>query len=93
MGNIGSQTSQISGNRLEVLRQPPELLRPYPKVVPPVKVLPDPESRQRLRHTNNGDILQSGGTLSGRHQVPLRNVGALYSFPLFKITSHFCIVL
>ncbi|ERL94314.1 uncharacterized protein LOC109541171 isoform X1 [Dendroctonus ponderosae] len=73
MGNIGSQTSQISGNRLEVLRQQPQLLKPYPKVVPPVKVLPDPESRQRLRQTNNGDILQSGGTLSGRHQVPLRN--------------------
>lgn len=75
MGNIGSHTTQISGTRIDNrFRVPQQPVKTYPKINPPVKVLPDPQSRQRLRHTNNGDILQSGGTLSGRHQVPLRNV-------------------
>ena len=34
----------------------------------PVKVLPDVKFEQRLRTTNNGAILQSGGTISGRKE-------------------------
>lgn len=32
----------------------------------PVKVLPDVKFEQKLRNTNNGAILHSGGTISGR---------------------------
>lgn len=32
----------------------------------PVKVLPDVQFEPKLRTTNNGAILQSGGTISGR---------------------------
>lgn len=32
----------------------------------PVKVLPDAKFEQKLRNTNNGAILHSGGTISGR---------------------------
>lgn len=73
MGNIGSQTGQIGGSRFEGFRAEPQAIRAYPKVGAQVKVLPDPESRQRLRHTNNGDILHAGGTLS-KHHVPFQNV-------------------
>lgn len=34
----------------------------------PVKVLPDLKFEQKLRTTNNGAILQSGGTISGRKE-------------------------
>ncbi|KAJ3639536.1 hypothetical protein Zmor_002891 [Zophobas morio] len=67
MGNIGSQTGQITP-------RPPEeqwahsFPRTQPRLHQPPKVLPERDARQKLRHTNNGDILQSGGTLSGRHQ-------------------------
>lgn len=39
---------------------------PLPRL-PPHKVLPERVAHQKLRPTNNGDILHSGGTLSGRH--------------------------
>lgn len=42
-------------------RSPP--LRAYPH-----KVLPERGLHQKLRPTNNGEILNSGGTLTGRHQ-------------------------
>lgn len=67
MGNI------VSHNQ----RQPSELEQhwstgsfprsPLPRL-PPLKVLPERDAHQKLRPTNNGDILHSGGTLSGRHQ-------------------------
>lgn len=66
MGNI------VSHNQ----RQPPELEHqwavnsfprsPLPRLSP-LKVLPEKAIHQKLRPTNNGDILHSGGTLSGRH--------------------------
>lgn len=34
----------------------------------PVKVLPDVKFEPKLRTTNNGAILQSGGTISGRKE-------------------------
>lgn len=42
-------------------RSPP--IRAYP-----LKVLPERGLHQKLRPTNNGEILNSGGTLTGRHQ-------------------------
>ena len=38
----------------------------YPPNPNPVKVLPDVKFEPKLRTTNNGAILQSGGTISGR---------------------------
>ncbi|XP_066248595.1 uncharacterized protein [Euwallacea similis] len=75
MGNIGSHSTQISGNRLDRFWTPHQhTIRTCPKINSQVKVLPDPDGKPRLRHTNNGDILQSGGTLSGRHKLPLKDV-------------------
>lgn len=50
-----------------------------------VKVLPERVPGQRLRLTRNGDILHSGGTLTGRkydHQVhtPHLSMGPLQRF-------------
>ncbi|KAJ8982829.1 hypothetical protein NQ317_010450 [Molorchus minor] len=67
MGNIGSQTGHISQ------RSPPEeqWAHSFPRTQPlrhshQLKVLPERDARQKLRQTNNGEILHSGGTISGR---------------------------
>lgn len=44
-----------------------------PTLIPPPSyqhklVVPDPNAHQRLRPTGNGEILQAGGTISGRRQ-------------------------
>ncbi|CAG9759639.1 unnamed protein product [Ceutorhynchus assimilis] len=88
MGNINSQTGQISGSRFEGLHTEQKPIRPYSKVSPQIKVLPDPESRQRLKHTNNGEILQSGGTLSGRHQAFFRNTNSKPFLPTQRYSFH-----
>ncbi|EFA12801.2 hypothetical protein TcasGA2_TC001864 [Tribolium castaneum] len=67
MGNIGSQTGQITQRPLPEEQQ---WAHSFPRTQPRLhqhKVLPERDARQKLRHTNNGEILQSGGTLSGRH--------------------------
>lgn len=40
----------------------------------PVKVLPNLTSEPKLRTTNNGAILQSGGTISGRKESEVINL-------------------
>lgn len=69
MGNIGSQTGHIS-QRTTTEEQ---WAHSFPRTQPPRinyqhqhKVLPERDARQKLRPTNNGEILHSGGTLSGR---------------------------
>ncbi|CAH0561821.1 unnamed protein product [Brassicogethes aeneus] len=65
MGNIGSQSGNISPKN--VLEE--QWAHSFPRTQPRLqqhKVLPERDSRQKLRHTNNGEILQSGGTISGR---------------------------
>ncbi|RZC42870.1 cactin-like, partial [Asbolus verrucosus] len=67
MGNIGSQTGQITQRPQSEEQQ---WAHSFPRTQPRLnqhKVLPERDARQKLRHTNNGEILQSGGTLSGRH--------------------------
>lgn len=76
MGNIGSQTGQITQRP----QSEEQWAHSFPRTQPRLyqhKVLPERDARQKLRHTNNGDILQSGGTLSGRHsqnRLSLREV-------------------
>lgn len=71
MGNIGSQATHISQRQAEVEQQ---WANSYPRSPPPRlyqhKVLPERDSRQKLRPTNNGEILHSGGTISGRQHRP-----------------------
>lgn len=91
MGNIGSQTGQITQRPIPEEQQ---WAHSFPRTQPRLhqhKVLPERDSRQKLRHTNNGEILQSGGTLSGRHhqnRLSLREVFYPY-FPNNKITVFF----
>lgn len=75
MGNIGSQTGHISQ------RTPSEekWVHSFPRTQPSRinyhhKVLPERDARQKLRPTNNGEILHSGGTLSGRQNRVERTV-------------------
>lgn len=68
MGNIGSQTGHINHQRPLPEEQ---WVHSFPRTQPRLfqhKVLPERDARQKLRHTNNGEILQSGGTLTGRQQ-------------------------
>ncbi|XP_076261420.1 uncharacterized protein LOC143197116 [Rhynchophorus ferrugineus] len=98
MGNINSQTGQITtarinaGLRSEIsTRTDPEpWLRSYPKPTVPLqhKVLPEPGSRPKLRSTDNGEILQSGGTLSGRHQNPLQTTEPRLYLPTQRYSFH-----
>lgn len=44
---------------------------PMPK---PIKVLPDVQFEPKLRSTNNGQILQSGGTISGRKEAEVKHL-------------------
>lgn len=53
----------------------------------PVKVLPDVKFESKLRTTNNGAILQSGGTISGRRES---DVSAI-AFKFLKIIKIFSI--
>lgn len=77
MGNIGSQTGQITQRPLSEEQQ---WAHSFPRTQPRLhqnKVLPERDARQKLRPTNNGEILQSGGTLTGRqhqHRLSLREV-------------------
>ncbi|KAL1492744.1 hypothetical protein ABEB36_010951 [Hypothenemus hampei] len=83
MGNTSSHApqNQINGSVRPQKNDNIRDKREYPsRVAQSVKVLPDLESRLKLRHTNNGEILHSGGTLSGR-QDPFRNTSLKqYSF-------------
>ncbi|XP_060516187.1 uncharacterized protein LOC132695750 [Cylas formicarius] len=69
MGNIGSHTGQIS-TRLTTEEQWTHSFPKSQHTRLQHKVLPERDVFQKLRHTDNGEILQSGGTLSGRHQLP-----------------------
>lgn len=90
MGNIGSQTGQISQRTLNEEKQ---WAHSFPRSQPRLhqnKVLPERDARQKLRPTNNGEILQSGGTLSGRHQqnnrLSLREENTSKEYPLMEKT-------
>ncbi|XP_050313444.1 uncharacterized protein LOC126748333 isoform X2 [Anthonomus grandis grandis] len=68
MGNIRSQqVSSSNDHRFESSQFNKSSMEVITKPEPQLKVISDLKSRQRLRQTNNGNILQSGGTLSGRH--------------------------
>ncbi|XP_030748612.1 uncharacterized protein LOC115876800 [Sitophilus oryzae] len=98
MGNINSQTGQISTARFNTsLRSEASAksdTEPWPRSYPKPgahlqhKVLPEQGSRQNLRSTDNGEILQSGGTLSGRHQSPLRSPESRHYLPAQRYSFH-----
>lgn len=66
MGNIGSQTGHINQFSEEQWNYSFPRAQTTTFYQQHHKVLPDRDARQRLRPTNNGEILQSGGTLTGR---------------------------
>ncbi|XP_077291704.1 uncharacterized protein LOC143915135 [Arctopsyche grandis] len=74
MGNGGSHT-QAGGAGGAVARQPAHWHHSLPSdpvlKASHLKVLPDIDTNPRLRSTNNGAILQSGGTISGRRPLSL----------------------
>lgn len=75
MGNIGSQTkvppSQTISLGSEQAWSSHSFIR-GPQRLNQHRVLPAKDSFPKLRHTDNGEILHSGGTLSGRtHQSRL----------------------
>jgi hypothetical protein len=50
----------------------------------PVKVLPDVKFEPKLRTTNNGAILSSGGTISGRKDSEVSHTHFLTSFTCYS---------
>ncbi|CAG9855437.1 unnamed protein product [Phyllotreta striolata] len=69
MGNSGSQNTAIELNHQEEEKWAHSFPRPsnsQPKYHFQHKVLPEKTPQLKLRSTNNGEILQSGGTISGR---------------------------
>lgn len=93
MGNNGSRTAQIAPRQPI---EPEQWANSFPRSPPRPnyqqhKVLPERDVTQKLRATNNGEILHSGGTLSGRHvQQTLsleRNDKSFVSFLLVQFSS------
>ncbi|KAJ8911059.1 hypothetical protein NQ315_015113 [Exocentrus adspersus] len=71
MGNSGSQTEQTNQRTLTEDQWANSFPKTYvPRLNYQHKVLPERDVQQKLRPTNNGDILHSGGTLSGRQNRP-----------------------
>ncbi|KAK9889433.1 hypothetical protein WA026_004702 [Henosepilachna vigintioctopunctata] len=69
MGNIGSQSGHLKykPTNTENLQWPHSFPRTQPRFQQDqLKVLPEKTPKIRLRHTENGEILQTGGTLTGR---------------------------
>ncbi|KAL3289899.1 hypothetical protein HHI36_023286 [Cryptolaemus montrouzieri] len=69
MGNIGSQSGQLKykNNNSENLQWANSFPRTQTRIQhSQLKVLPEKSAEIRLRHTENGEILQTGGTLTGR---------------------------
>nr|XP_023021299.1 uncharacterized protein LOC111509731 [Leptinotarsa decemlineata] len=72
MGNAGSQNGQISQSVIQKEQWAHSFPRTQPtKLSTQHKVLPERDVQLKLRSTNNGEILHSGGTLSGRHSNKL----------------------
>lgn len=73
MGNNASQSGNIAQRQqVEPEQQWAHSFPRTPQRLNQHKVLPDVSAdilvQQKLKPTNNGDILYSGGTISGRHQ-------------------------
>ncbi|CAG9828459.1 unnamed protein product [Diabrotica balteata] len=69
MGNSGSQypaVTEVQPNE-QWVHSFPRTQHPQPKHNFQHKVLPERNAHLKLRSTNNGEILHSGGTISGRH--------------------------
>ncbi|KAJ8970013.1 hypothetical protein NQ314_001442 [Rhamnusium bicolor] len=80
MGNIGSQTGHISHRTVPEEQWAHSFPRTQPSKLHQNKVLPERDARQTLRPTNNGQILHSGGTLTGRqHKLPLEKSNQYHS--------------
>lgn len=68
MGNNGSRSGNVAQRHpIEPEQQWAHSFPRNPHRVYQHKVLPENEIGTKLRCTNNGEILQSGGTISGRH--------------------------
>ncbi|KAF2900917.1 hypothetical protein ILUMI_05269, partial [Ignelater luminosus] len=88
MGNNGSRTGNIT--QRQSLEPEQQWAHSFPRNPPRVfqhKVLPDREAVKKLRPTNNGEILHSGGTISGRHQQTLSLEREDKSFRIFRTNS------
>lgn len=69
MGNNGSRTGNVTQRQsLEVEQRWAHSFPRNSSRVYQHKVLPERDANKKLRSTGNGEILHSGGTLSGRHQ-------------------------
>lgn len=64
----------------------------YKELTNPVKVLPDMKFEPKLRTTNNGAILNSGGTISGRKDSDVSKM-KLKSYKIFEDFSKFLKIL
>lgn len=75
MGNLGSQPGHANQT---LINDDQQWAHSFPRTQPRFnqpKVLPERDARQKLRQTNNGEILQSGGTLTGRYQTDRLSLG------------------
>lgn len=64
MGNNASQHSETEQQWTHSFPRTPQKFSQNLKVLPELNASIQP----KLRHTNNGEILFNGGTISGRHQ-------------------------
>ena len=71
MGNVNSQIGNVSNKYSIETQSQHSLPKNIPKILNQQWVLPNINFNQKLKHTENGEILQSGGTLTGKHKSKL----------------------